>query len=50
MPIENGECWTIANENGTLEIDDPKTQDGVRRLCEILNITLKEPALTKVAV
>ena len=47
---ENGEGWVIANENGELEIDDPKTRDGVRELCEVLNIPLKEPALTKVAV
>jgi len=47
---EQGFQWYLANSNGMILIDDPCTRDGVRELCEVLNIPLKEPALTKVAV
>lgn len=45
-PPEYGERWCIANANGEMLIDDPITRDGVRELCEVLNIPLKESALT----
>lgn len=43
---DDDEKWALVNESGESFVDDPCTRDGVRELCEVLNIPLKTIGIT----